>query len=70
MLLFLIIPLALVAVTIAIAPVLALTVLHDREVRAERATPADPVRLPWGMGGTAAVARVSCDDERALARAA
>lgn len=67
MLLFLMIPLSLVAFTIAIGPILAAMLLRD----AEHAT--EPTRLPWGMGGTAAVPaplRVVDDDRRTHARAA
>ena len=49
MVLFLIIPLALVAVTIAVLPVLAMTVA---ECRADvRSTRAEPGRVPLGPGG-------------------
>ncbi len=49
MVLFLIIPLALVAITIAVAPVLAMTV---SECRAEaRSTRAEPGGVPLGPGG-------------------
>ena len=55
MLLSLMVPLALVAFTIAIAPVLVMTVLSHIEQRN------GPVRLPFGIGGTAVVP-VSVDD--------
>jgi hypothetical protein len=67
MLLILMIPLALVALTIAVAPVLAMTVVHDREVRVGSTAADGPVRLPWGMGGTA---DVRVDEGQELARAA
>ena len=67
MLLILMIPLALVALTIAVAPVLAMTVVHDREVRAGSTAADEPVWLPWGMGDTA---DVRADVDRELVRAA
>ena len=67
MLLILMIPLALVALTIAVAPVLAMTVVHDREVRVGSTGADEPVRLPWGMGDTA---DVRVDVDRELVRAA
>jgi len=46
MLLFLMIPLALLALTIAVAPILAMSVLHHREVRPGRRPSADTVASP------------------------
>jgi hypothetical protein len=48
--LFLLIPLGLLVLTIALAPVLAVAVVPDREARSGRH---DPVRLPRSSGGTA-----------------
>jgi hypothetical protein len=67
MVLFLMIPLSLVAFAIAAGPILAAMLLRD----AERVP--EPARLPWGMGGTAAVPatpRLSGEDDRSHARAA
>jgi hypothetical protein len=50
--LYLMIPLGMLVLTIALAPVLAVAVLPDRETRARHD---EPVRLPWGLGGTADV---------------
>ena len=62
MLLFLLIPLGLLVLTIALAPLLALAVVPDRQASGDRDA---PVRLPWGMGGTADVpVAVEVDRER------
>jgi hypothetical protein len=67
MLLFLIIPLALVAITIAVAPVLAMTIVGARET-------AEPARVPHDVGrlrpGGAPDAPEPTHSDGGLARAA
>jgi len=55
---FLMIPLALVAITIAIAPVLAMTVVECRKEAADavRRGPTVPGRIPWNLGGVQPIA--------------
>jgi hypothetical protein len=64
MLLFLMIPLGLIACTIAVGPILASTVVQEAE------RPSAPVRLPWGIGGTGDVPTAPAVDGDAPARVA
>jgi len=69
--LFLLIPLSLVACTIAIGPVLAAMLRRDAERDALHEV--GPTRLPWGIGGATAVpvpAPVADAGHRTRARAA
>ena len=71
MVLFLIIPLALVAITIAMAPVLAMTIVGARETRQPARIPDDKDRFrPVGVADAPDAAPDAAPDDAGLVRAA